>query len=51
MESVPIGGLTLFFEAEEREAAELIRQACEKSVRLFHRDWGLDTPGDDRVYI
>jgi hypothetical protein len=51
MESVPIGGLTLFFEAEERDASELIRHGCEKSVRLIHRDWGLETPGVGRVYV
>lgn len=51
MESVPVSGLTLFFEAEERDGAESVRQACEKSVRLIHRSWGLETPGDCRVYI
>jgi len=51
MESIPISGLTLFFEAEERDAAELIRPACEKSVRLIHGNWGLETPEDCRVYI
>ncbi len=43
MEAMPVNGLTLFFDAEEREAAELIRRACEKSVRLIHECWGLDT--------
>lgn len=51
MEVMPVNGLTLFFDAEEREAAELIRRACEKSVRLIHECWGLDTPQDLRVYV
>lgn len=51
MERMSINGLTLFFDAEERDAAELIRQACEKSVRLIHENWGLDTPQDCRVYV
>ncbi len=51
MEMMPVSGLTLFFDAEEREAAELIRRACEKSVQLVHEYWGLDTPQDLRVYV
>jgi len=51
METMPLNGFTLFFDAEEREAAELIRRACEKSVRLIHECWGLDTPQDLRVYV
>jgi hypothetical protein len=43
--------LTLFFDAEQREAAELIGQACEKSVPLIHDSWGLDPPKDCRVYV
>jgi hypothetical protein len=51
MEMMPVSGLTLFFDAEEREAAELIRRACEKSVQLIHEYWGLGTPQDLRVYV
>jgi hypothetical protein len=51
METMPASSLTLFFNAEEREAAELIRQACEKSVPLIHERWGLDPPQDCRVYV
>ena len=47
----PIDGLTLFFEADEQEAAELIGGACERSVRLIRESWGLETPEDCRVYV
>ncbi len=51
METISTNGLTIFFEAEEQEAAELICQACEKSARLIRRCWGLDRPKDCRVYV
>lgn len=51
MEKVSINGLTLFFDAEERDAAELIQQACAKSVPLIHKNWGLKSPQDCRVYV
>ncbi len=51
METVPVAGLTLFFDAKEQEAAQLVRGACEKSVQLIHELWGLDTPRDCRVYV
>lgn len=51
METISIDGLTLFFKAEERDAAELIGEACQRSIRLIHQCWGLDTPKDCRVYV
>jgi hypothetical protein len=51
MESMAIEGLTLYFDAEEREAAEVIAHACAKSVPLIHEYWGLNTPEDLRVYV
>ena len=51
METMPVEGLTLYFDAEEREVAELVRRACEKSVRLIRECWSLDTPQDLRVYV
>ncbi len=51
METKPIAGLTLFFEATDQEAAELIGQACERSVRLIREHWGFATPKDCRVYV
>ncbi|MBN1976075.1 MAG: hypothetical protein JW918_01635 [Anaerolineae bacterium] len=51
MKTKPIDGLTLFFDSRERDAAELIGQACEQSVEIIHACWGLDTPEDCRVYV
>jgi hypothetical protein len=51
METVSVSGLTLYFDDSEREAAEIIRQACERSVQLIHECWGLETPEDCRVYV
>ena len=44
-------GMTLFYDQEEGEAAELIRSACEKSARIIQECWGLETPKDCRVYV
>jgi hypothetical protein len=51
MERMSVGDLALVFDAEEHEAAELIGQACERSVPLIQEHWGLDTPQDCRVYV
>jgi hypothetical protein len=51
METRSIKGLTLFFDAKEQEAAELVDGACEQSIELIHRLWGLETPADCRVYV
>ena len=44
-------GLTLHYDPGEAEAAELIREAIQKTVTLNGDLWGLDTPADCRVYI
>ena len=51
MESVHVAGLTLYFDAREREAADLISSACERSVEVIREHWGLETPDDCRVYV
>lgn len=51
METRSIRGLTLFFEAEDQDAAELIGDACERSVELIGELWGLETPAECRVYV
>ena len=51
MEALPMDGLTLFFDEGERDAVELVRHACEKSIRLIHECWDLATPEDCRVYV
>lgn len=51
METMPIGGLTLYFDADERDAAELISGACEKTIWLARENWSLAVPSDCRVYV
>lgn len=43
--------LPLFFDPAEQETANLIAGACEKSVHVIRRAWGLDVPPDCRVYV
>jgi hypothetical protein len=35
METMKVDGLTLFFDAEERETARLAQDACEQGIRLM----------------
>jgi hypothetical protein len=51
MESLHVDGLTLFFPAEERAAAELVRQACAATIPLIRDSWGVATPEDVRIYV
>jgi hypothetical protein len=51
MESLHVDGLTLFFPAEERAAAELVRQACAATIPLIRDSWGVATPQDVRIYV
>jgi hypothetical protein len=51
METMPVQGLTLFYDAKEREAAELIGEACAQTAQLLDEYWGLETPEDLRVYV
>jgi len=51
MQTKSIRGLTLFFDAKEQEAAELVGDACEQSMELICRLWGVEVPADCRVYV
>jgi hypothetical protein len=51
MEVRDLDGLTLYYEAGEREAAELIARACRESVQLISELWDLEPPEDCRVYV
>jgi hypothetical protein len=51
MKTRSIRGLTLYFDAPEEEAAGLIGNACERSIDLLRELWGLEVPGECRVYI
>lgn len=51
METLSVSGLTLYFDAEEREVAELMSDACAKTVDLLRAEWGLSAPAGCRVYV
>lgn len=51
MQFEKIADLSLFYEPEEIETARLVAAACERSVPLFQRRWGLSTPEDCQVYV
>lgn len=51
MERTSISGLTIFYDADEYEAVDIVALACEQSVRTITRYWRLDIPQDCRVYI
>jgi len=51
MKTRSIRGLTLYFDAQEEEAAELIGDACERSLDLLRELWELELPGECRVYV
>lgn len=50
-QTISASGLTVVFGEEERSAAELIREACERSALLIHTHWGLDIPKDCYIYV
>jgi hypothetical protein len=51
VETRSVDGITLWFDAEERDAAILIEDACAKTVQLLNELWGLETPENCRVYV
>jgi hypothetical protein len=46
-----IRNLTLYFDAEEQAAADLIGGACERGLDLLRDQWGLEAPAECRVYV
>ncbi|NIS80861.1 MAG: hypothetical protein GTO14_11775 [Anaerolineales bacterium] len=51
MRSRTIGAVTLVFDPEEQETADLIQGACEKAIHLAQEIWGLKPPEDCRIYV
>lgn len=51
MERISISGLTIYYDADEREAVDEIVLACEQSVRKITSAWQLNVPTDCRVFI
>ncbi len=51
MEHITANGLTIYFDPEEREAAEMIQKACQHGIQTINTSWGLEMPEDCRVYV
>ncbi len=51
METRSIRHLTLYFEAGEEAAADLIGRACERGLDLLLDLWGLEAPAECWVYV
>lgn len=51
MQSRPIDGLTLYYEAQEGHSANVVERACRQSLELIRHCWDLKTPEGCRVYV
>jgi hypothetical protein len=51
MKTITFEGLTLYYDAGDGETAELVQQACTKSLSLIQNLWGLASPQDCRIYV
>lgn len=51
MESVPISGIRVFYDLDDRQVIDEIVIACERSIQTISNLWKLDVPQDCRVYI
>jgi hypothetical protein len=51
MQTTLVGGVRLYFDEEEQDAAGLIGSACERTAALVRETWGLEVPRDLRVYV
>ena len=51
MECVDVAGLTLHYDAKERSAAAVIRDACADSVNVIRECWGLAPPAGCTVFV
>lgn len=51
MKSTQVCGISIYFDPEEREAADKLIIGCEQSIENIRSSWGLPVPGDCRVYL
>ena len=51
MNTIKINKVIVNYDATERETAELIAGACQKSIDLAAECWGLPSPKDCRIFI
>jgi len=46
-----VAGLRLFYATEEAQTADLVAEACVKSLSIVQQHWGLAAPAECRVYV
>jgi hypothetical protein len=46
-----VGKLTVVFDPDEKETADLIAAACERAIGLCEESWGLGAPEECRIYV
>jgi hypothetical protein len=51
MEKMLVENLVIYYDLEEIETAEILRDACERSIQRIRDSWGLTVPEDCRVYV
>jgi len=51
VETRSIDHIKLYYKSGEHQAADLVAQACQQSIKLIRESWGLDLPEDCRVYV
>jgi hypothetical protein len=51
MQSMEIAGLQLFYAPEEAETADIIAEACVRSLEIIRERWGLNAPAECRIYV
>jgi hypothetical protein len=51
MQVLSIDHLNIYFNNEDRDTAELVQQACRRSLQLIHQIWDLPLPKDCRFYV
>ena len=51
MDSIPVNGLTLYYDVEGEYALELVQEACVQGIRIMQDSWQLNTPTECRAYI
>lgn len=51
MDSIPVNGLTLYYDEEGEYALDLVREACVQGIQIMKDSWQLNTPAECRAYI
>jgi len=51
MPKLTIENIQIFFEEQDQQAADLVRNAVQKTIPILVDEWGLETPSECRVYL